>query len=260
MRVKAKVAVITGGAGGIGAATARALTREGARIVITDVGEEAGRAIAREVDGEFFRHDVSDEQQWQKIVDQVIASHGRIDVLVNAAGILGDIEKSGLATSLAEWRRVMSINLDGTFLGCRTCMPKMLERGSGSIVNISSIITGFATPTAVAYGASKAAVEQLSRSMAQLGGREGKRVRCNSVHPGLIKTRMTDDFISEASRLSNVTPEQTEEAVLAGILFGASGQPVDVANLIVFLASDDSSYITGSAFQVDGGWHIVNAG
>jgi len=261
MRVNGKVALITGGAGGIGAETARVLAREGAQVVIADLADDAGAEIAAEIRATYLRHDVSSEPQWQEVVGKVAARHGKIDVLVNAAGIEGDLKNAGLETSLAEWRRVMAVNLDGTFLGCRTVLPKMLEKGAGSIVNISSIVSFFATPTALSYGASKAAVEQLTRSIAQLGGADdGKRVRCNSVHPGVIKTRMTDNILSEFAKLSGVSPEQAEAAVNANILFKCRGQPSDVASLILFLASDESAYITGSAFQVDGGWHLVSAG
>lgn len=261
MRVDGKVAVVTGGAGGIGAETARLLVREGATVAITDISERSGQAIAREIGAEFFQHDVSDEAQWQTIVDRVVAAHGKLDVLVNAAGIEGDLSKGGgLDTSLAEWRRVLSINLDGTFLGCRICMPKMLDRGTGSIINIASIVSGFATPTALAYGAGKAAVAQLTRSFAIHGAANGKRVRCNSIHPGIIKTRMTDNIITEFSRMMNVSPQQGEAAILSDVPFKERGTTADVANLILFLAADESAYVTGSEFQVDGGWHVVNAG
>lgn len=261
MRVSGKVAVITGGAGGIGAETGRVLAREGAHVVITDVSEETGWALASQLGCQFVRHDVSDEKQWQTLIDNVMGEHGKIDVLVNAAGIEGDLANAGgLNTSLAEWRRVLSINLDGTFLGCRICLPRMLERETGSIVNIASIVSYFATPTALAYGASKAAVQQLTRSIAWIGGSNGKRVRCNSVHPGIIRSRMTDNIINELGKLSGVSAEKAEAMLVGGVPFGVRGVPADVANLILYLASDESSYTTGSAFQVDGGWHIVNAG
>jgi 3(or 17)beta-hydroxysteroid dehydrogenase len=260
MRVEGKVAVVTGGAGGIGAETARVLVREGAKVVIADVVEPAGQALAREIGAKFHKHDVTDEKQWQALVGGVIATHGQIDVLVNAAGIEGDLSKGGFDVPLAEWRRVLAINLDGTFLGCRTCLPKMLARGTGSIVNIASIVSGFATPTALAYGASKAAVAQLTRSFAMHGAANDKRVRCNSVHPGVIKTRMTDNIITEFGKMQNLSPEQSETAIMSVVPFKVRGTPADVANLILFLASDESAYVTGSEFQVDGGWHVINAG
>lgn len=261
MRLAEKVVIITGGAGGIGAETARVMVREGANVVVTDIAEQAGNDLAAEVGGSFYRHDVSDEVQWQVIIDKVMGDHGRIDVLVNAAGIEGNLAQAGgLATTLEEWRRVMSINLDGTFLGCRTVMPEMLERGSGSIVNLSSIVSFMATPTAMAYGASKAGVQQLTRSLAWIGAKDGKRVRCNSVHPGIIKTRMTDEIIAAMGKLTNVSSADSEKMLVSGVPFGARGKPIDVANLLLFLASDESTYVTGSEFQADGGWHMVSAG
>lgn len=146
MRVDGKVAVVTGGSGGIGAETARTLAREGAKVVIADVVEPAGQATAREIGAKFYKLDVTNEQQWQALIGDVVTTHGKIDVLVNAAGIEGDLSKGGLDIPLAEWRRVLAINLDGTFLGCRTCLPKMLARGTGSIVNIASIVSGCPMP------------------------------------------------------------------------------------------------------------------
>ncbi len=261
MRLKGKIAIVTGGAGGLGGATAKLMAGEGATVVITDVSEAAGQALAAELGGSFVRHDVSSEDDWATITDQVVSRHGRIDVLVNAAGIEGDLSAAGgLSTTYAEWRRVLSINLDGTFLGCRAVAARMLERGAGSIVNISSIVSVMATPTALAYGASKAGVEQLTRSIATIGAKDGARVRCNSVHPGVIKTRMTDNIIAEFAKLGQTTPERAEAAIVQAVPFGVRGLPLDVANLVTFLASDEAGYITGSAFQVDGGWHMVSAG
>lgn len=262
MRLAEKVVIITGGAGGLGSEASRLMAKEGAKVVVTDVAEKAGNALAIEIGGKFYKHDVSSEEQWQAIVRGAIDHYGRVDALINAAGIEGDLAKfSGLATTLEEWRRVMSINLDGTFLGCRTVMPSMLETGRGSIVNISSIVSFMATPTAMAYGASKAGVQQLTRSLAWIGAQNGKRVRCNSVHPGIIKTRMTDDIISALGKLNNILPEEAEKMLVSHVPFGVRGRPVDIANLVVFLASDDeSAYITGSEFQADGGWHMVSAG
>jgi 3(or 17)beta-hydroxysteroid dehydrogenase len=261
MRVAGKVVIISGGAGGIGAETASMLIREGATVVITDVSDHVGAETAKKIGAQFLHHDVAIESQWTDIVTSVLAQHGKVDVLVNAAGIEGDpASDGGLNTTLAEWRRVMSINLDGTFLGCRAVLPRMLEKGTGSIVNISSVVAYFATPATLSYGASKAGVQQLSRSMAQLGGSSGKRVRCNSVHPGIIRTRMTDSIINNLATRSNVSMEEAEAMILGGVLFGARGTPKDVTHLILYLASDESSFITGSEFQVDGGWHIVAAG
>lgn len=260
MTLNNKVALITGAGGGIGSATARAFAAAGAKLVLTDISAAPIAALAQETGGIAHQHDVSDEGRWTEVIAQTLAAHGGIDILVNTAGIEGNLRESGLDTSLGEWRNVMATNLDGTFLGCRGVLPTMLEQKSGSIINLSSIVAFMGTPTALAYGASKAAVEQLSRSIALLGATNGAKVRCNSVHPGVIKTRMTDAIFSEFAANTGSSAEEVETTLCANIPFGARGVPVDVAELILFLASDAARYVTGSAFKVDGGWSVTSAG
>jgi 3(or 17)beta-hydroxysteroid dehydrogenase len=179
-------------------------------------------------------------------------------VLVNAAGIEGDmVHGSPESTSLAEWRRVMAVNLDGTFLGCREALPVMKRKGAGSIINISSTVAYIATPNSTAYGASKAGVMQLTKSVALHGSLDGHRVRCNSVHPGIIATRMIESISAQLAQFNNVAVEAVNQASLARIPFGEAGRPEDVAELILFLASDESRYITGSEFSIDGGWRLM---
>lgn len=257
--MKGKVAIVTGASGGLGGATARHLAARGALVVATDLAEAAGEALAREIGGRFVCHDVADEGHWQKVA-AAAAALGPVSILVNAAGIEGDLDQGGLATDLAGWRKVMSINCDGTFLGCRTIMPLMIEAGSGAIVNISSIVSFMGTPSGLAYGASKAAVEQLTRSLAIIGAADGKRVRCNSVHPGVIRTRMTDSIIATFAGMQGVDEAAAEAIVCSAVPFGVRGEPCDVASLIGFLASDAASYVTGAAFRVDGGWSVTSAG
>ncbi len=257
-RVQDKVAVITGGAGGIGAAVARMLAKEGAKVAVLDVAD--GDALAREIGGKFHMLDVTDEGQWADAIGTIDRKMGRIDVLVNAAGIEGDLQAgSPETTSLAEWRRVHAINLDGTFLGCRTVLPIMKRQKAGSIVNISSIVSYFGSPNAVAYSTSKGGVQTFTKSVARYGARDGNRIRCNSVHPGVIRTRMIKNIWAETARLTNRTPEEAERLSLRMVPFGTLGEPEDVAWLILYLASDESRYVTGSEFQVDGGWHLVEA-
>jgi 3(or 17)beta-hydroxysteroid dehydrogenase len=259
-RLQAKVALVTGGAGGIGEATARLFAAEGARVVIADVAEEQGRALARGIGGEFLRLDVTDEQQWADVVRGIDEHQGGPHVLVNAAGIEGNLEAgTPESTSYAEWRRVHAVNLDGTFLGCRAVLPVMKRLGAGSIVNISSIVAYFGSPLSVSYGSSKAAVQQLTKSVALHGSRDGKRVRCNSVHPGVIRTRMLRDIYATIARNLGISPKDAERANLRAVPFGEVGEPRDVAYLNLYLASDESRYVTGSEFQVDGGWHLVDA-
>ena len=250
-RLEGKLAIVTGAAGGLGGAIARRFANEGARVLATD--------ISGGCDGSwrFVLHDVTDERAWHRILD---AAEGVPDILVNAAGIEGDLAQGGLATSLAEWRRVIGVNLDGTFLGARTLMPSMIERGTGAIVNLSSIVSVMGTPSGLAYGASKAGVEQLTRSLALIGAAGGKRVRANSIHPGVIRTRMTDDIIATFARAQNISDEEAEAAINAGVPFGERGVPNDIAACALYLASDDGAYVTGAMFKVDGGWSVVGAG
>ncbi len=259
-RVQGKVALVTGGAGGLGAATVRMLAREGARVAVCDLADEAGEALAKEVGGDYHRLDVSSEAAWKSVVETVVAKHGAIDVLVNLAGIEGDISASSPeTTSLAEWRKVMAVNLDGTFLGCREILPVMKRKGAGSIVNVSSIVSTFATPQTTAYGASKAAVAQLTKTLAIWGAKDGNRIRANSVHPGIIKTRMVDSIFDGFTKLFNTSREALEETSAQSIPLGAFGEPDDVAYLILYLASDESRYVTGSEMMIDGGWRLTDA-
>jgi 3(or 17)beta-hydroxysteroid dehydrogenase len=257
-RVQHKVALVTGASGGIGAATVRALHREGARVVAADVSAAAGEKLAAELGCTFCKLDVTHEEDWKRAVADVVAQHGSLDVLVNAAGIEGDmVHGTPESTSLAEWRRVMAVNLDGTFLGCREALPAMKHKGAGSIINISSTVAYIATPNSTAYGASKAGVMQLTKSIALHGSLDGHRVRCNSIHPGIIATRMIDSISAQLAQFNNVAIEAVNQASLARIPFGEAGRPEDVAELILFLASDESRYITGSEFSIDGGWRLM---
>ncbi len=257
-RAQDKIALVTGASGGIGAATVRALHREGARVVAADVTTAAGEKLAADLGCTFCKLDVTREEDWKRAVADIIARHGSLDVLVNAAGIEGDmVHGSPESTSLAEWRRVMAVNLDGTFLGCREALPVMKRKGAGSIVNISSTVAYIATPNSTAYGASKAGVMQLTKSVALHGSLDGHRVRCNSIHPGIIATRMIDSISAQLAQFNNVAVEAVNQASLARIPFGEAGRPEDVADLILFLASDESRYITGSEFSIDGGWRLM---
>ena len=259
-RLSGKLALVTGGAGGIGEATARLFKEEGAEVILADVAEAQGANLARGMGAEFERLDVTDEDRWTQLVRLIEERHGRISILVNAAGIEGNLEAgSPESTSYAEWRRVHAINLDGTFLGCRAVLPIMRRLGTGSIINISSIVAYFGSPLSVAYGSSKAAVQQLTKSVALHGSRDGKQVRCNSVHPGVIRTRMLRDIYTAIARNAGVTPEEAEKINLRAVPLAAVGEPRDVAYLNLYLASDESRYVTGSEFQVDGGWHLVDA-
>lgn len=255
-RFAGKTALVTGGARGLGAATARRIAEEGGHAVIADLAGAGGDALAAQIGGTAVTLDVTDEAAWAAAVASVLQRRGRIDVLVNAAGIVGDVVEGTLeATTLAEWRRVISVNLDGTFLGCRAVIGPMKSAGGGAIVNVASLGSYYPTVQSVAYGASKGAVMQLTKSVALEGSQGGAKVRCNSVHPGMIATAMLDSIIEQmASRGGDA--RAIAEAGVSNIPLGGAGKPEDVAALIAFLASDEASYITGSEYVIDGGWKL----
>lgn len=250
------VALITGGARGLGAATARRIASEGGHVVVGDFPGVGGEDLAREIDGTFVALDVTSEDAWRDVVRGILDRSSRIDILVNAAGIEGNVVEGTLeATTLAEWRRVLSVNLDGTFLGCRTVMAPMKQAGRGAIVNVSSLGSYYPTVQSVAYGASKGAVTQLTKSVALEGAQDGRKIRCNSVHPGMIATRMLDSIISQLGARGGAA-STVAQAGASNIPLGDAGRPEDVANLIAFLASDEAAYVTGSEYVVDGGWKL----
>ena len=259
-RFKDKIAIVTGGAGGLGTAIVRRMAEAGGTVVVADLDDAAGRKLAGEVGGHYERLDVTQEAQWASVVAAVDAKYGRVDVLVNAAGIEGDIlHGSPETTTLEEWRKVLAVNLDGTFLGCKHVLPVMRRAGKGSIVNISSMASYLGTPASSAYGASKAGVQQLSKTVAIFGSRDGMKIRCNSVHPGVIRTRMLNNIYEKIGQMANMSAQETEAASLRSVPLGEVGEPDDVAYLILYLACDEAKYVTGSEFMVDGGWHLVDA-
>ncbi len=245
-RLDGKVALITGGARGQGAEEGRLFAAEGATVVLTDVLDDEGTATAAGIEGASYRHlDVRSESEWEAVIDAVVAEHGRLDVLVNNAGI--DLVRKLDATTLEEFERVVSINLTGTFLGMRTAARAMTKAGNGgSIVNISSVAGLQAVANHGAYSSTKFAVTGLTRTAALEWGRHG--IRVNSVHPGLIETPMTADLRAFTDATVRAKAERN-------IPLGRMGQSADIANMVLFLASDDSSYCTGQAFVVDGGVH-----
>jgi 3(or 17)beta-hydroxysteroid dehydrogenase len=253
MTVAGKIALITGGAGGIGAATALTMSENGATVVVAD--RAPGEDVARRVKGRFVALDVTDEGRWAEVVNEVVTEYGAIDILVNAAGIEGNVLDSSPLCSYAEWKRVLGVNLDGTFLGCRVVLPTMLARNTGSIINISSLAHYVGLPVTVPYAVSKSGVWNLSRAVAAYAAQQGTKVRCNSVHPGMIDTRMLSQIGTSIRKLKGIE-EPADGRPPSFIPFGTLGTPEEVAHLITFLASDAASYITGSEIRVDGGWGL----
>ena len=236
-RLTGKVAIITGGARGQGAAEAELFRDEGATVVITDVLDEDGGKTAAQLDVEFLHHDVSSVDNWEAVVADVVAHHGRIDVLINNAGILRGARL--VNTSDEIWNETVAINQTGVFLGMRSVAPQMISQNSGSIVNLSSVAGLEATFASMAYGATKWAVRGMTKIAALELGRNN--IRVNSIHPGLINTEMTSEF--------------DKEKMVRGIPLGREAEASEVAAVALFLASEESSYCTGQEFTVDGGMH-----
>jgi 3alpha(or 20beta)-hydroxysteroid dehydrogenase len=245
-RLDGKVALITGGARGQGAEEGRLFTAEGATVVLTDVLDDEGERTAGKIDNAEYLHlDVRSEEEWNVVVADVVDRHGRIDVLVNNAGI--DLIKKLEATSLEEWERIISINQTGVFLGMKTVANSMIGQGNGgSIVNISSVAGLQGVYGHGAYVGTKFAVRGLTKVAAQEWGRHG--IRVNSVHPGLIETPMT-------SGIRAFTDDDVRKKAEKSIPLGRMGQAIDIANMVLFLASDESDYCTGQEYTVDGGVH-----
>lgn len=252
MRVKDKVAIVTGGAKGLGEATSKLLAKEGAKVVLTDLDEKAGHRVEQEIKAaggtaKFMRQDVADEKRWKEVVDDTVKLFGRLDILVNNAGV----GHSGSAEdeTLEKWRFLQSINLDAVFLGTREAIRVMKEHKSGSIVNLSSIEGLVGDPTLAAYNASKGGVRLFTKSAALHCAKSGYGIRVNSVHPGYIWTPMVEE---SAKQDGNVEERRAQLTALHPI--GKLGVPEDIAYGILYLASDEAGFVTGTELVIDGGY------
>ena len=247
-RLVGKAAFVTGAASGIGRAIALRFAAEGARVALADIDATGGRAVAAEIGAAalFLAHDVTAEADWIANLERAAAAFGRLDILVNNAGIgpAGTIEK----TSLEDWRRVHAVNLDGIFLGCKHGIAHLRAAGGGAIVNMSSVAGLMGTPTLVAYGSSKGAVRQLTKSVALHCAARRDAIRCNSIHPVFAATPMVEKMIA-ASKAPNATRRALEDQVPLGRLAEAE----EVAALALYLASDEARFVTGGEFVIDGG-------
>jgi len=235
-RLTNKVVLVTGAAGAIGSAIAEAIVQAGGIAIATDLAGSAGIDHAL---------DVTAEEDWLRVVGEIGRAAGRLDGLVNAAGIavLGTVED----TELAAWRKVMAVNLDGTFLGCKHALA-LMKRDGGSIVNISSVSGLVGGYNFAAYNASKGGVRLLSKSVALHGARLEPKVRCNSVHPAFIEGPMADAIIAATSDPARARTRMTRDVPL-----GRFGRPAEVADMCVYLLSDESAFVTGAEFVIDGG-------
>jgi NAD(P)-dependent dehydrogenase (short-subunit alcohol dehydrogenase family) len=246
-RVAGKVALVTGAASGLGAETARRLAAEGAHVMLTDrdpAGADVAAAIGESAD--FALHDVTSEADWAAAVARTVDRFGKLSILVNNAGVAGGSLEL-LTHSLEDWRRVLSINLDGVFLGLRHCGPVMAVGGGGSVINLSSILGKVGLPGAAAYCASKGGVLLLTKAAALEWAPLG--IRVNSVHPGFIDTPMVSDALHAAEN-----GNEMRDMLIAAHPMGRFGIPREIADAVVFLASDESSFMTGAELVVDGGY------
>jgi len=253
-RVAGKQALITGAAGGLGEAMAWMLAREGAKVAVTDVNLQGVRTLADAINAEVpgstfaFRHDVTDEAEWISVIDQAVAAMGGLSILVNNAGIGGDL-KFVETDTLENWRRVQAVNIESIMLGCKHAMPHLRTSAPSSIVNISSVAGLAAAPGMGAYNATKAAVWMYSKTIALEAAKGDWNVRCNSVHPVFIKTAILDPFIAMAGG----DEAKAHERLSRGIPLKRIGEPDDVAYCVLYLAADESKFVTGAEFKIDGG-------
>lgn len=243
-RVEGKVALVTGAASGMGRADAILLAAEGARVVVADMNETDGRAVADAI-GEravFMRLNVTDEDNWKSVIAATVERFGRLDILVNNAGIiaLGNI----VDTTLESWRLVNSVNSDGVFLGCKHAIPVMAKSGGGSIINMSSVAAIHGQSFVAAYTASKGAVRALTKNIAMYCKEQKNRIRCNSIHPDGVKTPM----VVKVAMGKDVATAADIEAIGK---FGNMCEPEDIANLVLYLASDESRFVNGAEMLID---------
>lgn len=257
-RVQGLQALVTGAAQGLGLACAQRLAEEGATVVLTDLNEERGRAAAAALGATFLKQDVADEEHWQTLARH-LESNG-LHILVNNAGIEGDISaaKDPEHALLDDWNRIFAVNTAGVFLACKHMIPILAASGGGSIVNFSSVASLVPTPFLMAYGAAKAAVEHLTRSVALHCAERGYAVRCNSVHPGQIMTPMLEGLFARQGQALGTSAEAVAAEFVRSIPMGCYQEPHDIANLVLFLASAESRYVTGQAIACDGGFTLTH--
>ncbi len=253
-RLDGKVAIVTGASKGLGEADARIFAREGATVVLTDVDAENGERVAAEIGGaaRFHRQDVRDEEGWRKLIKQTVDDFGGLHILVNNAGVVeaGTIETQ----TYDEYRFIMAVSADGTFFGCKYALPAMKASGGGSIVNMASIASVQGEPYVAAYCAAKGAVEALTRSVAVHCAKNKYNIRCNSVHPSGIVTPMVISMGEKMQKAGLVPLDERNEAAGVSVL----GDPIDIANTVLFLASDESRFINGAQIRVDNTMSVVS--
>ncbi|MDP3750050.1 MAG: glucose 1-dehydrogenase [Phenylobacterium sp.] len=261
-RVEDKVALITGGASGIGRGCAERLAEEGATVVVTDLQDKMGADVVAAIiagggKADYLHHDVTAEQAWIDVIAAIKARHGRLDILVNNAGI--GISGSVLEMALADFQRQTAINLDGVFLGVKHAIPLMRQGGGGSIINMSSVAGLKGSAILAGYCATKGGVRLFTKAVAMECANAKDGVRVNSVHPGIIETPIWDSIMGTGEPGDNARPARPVvlDAMSAeGVPLGVKGYPLDIANGVLWLASDESRYVTGAEIVIDGGLSV----
>ncbi|CAH0991015.1 Cyclopentanol dehydrogenase [Sinobacterium norvegicum] len=253
-RLNHKIVLVTGAARGIGQAIAELFCQEGAVVILSDINDELGKNVTAAITGqaEYQHLDVSKAEHWARVSDHIKQTYGRLDVLVNNAGITGFLEATGPHDpenlDMESWHQVHRVNTDGTALGCKTAIALMKKSTAASIVNLSSRSGIVGIPGAAAYAASKAAIRNHSKTVALYCAEQGYPIRCNSIHPGAILTPMWDAMLGEGE-----AREQAIKGIARDVPLNTMGEPIDVAYAALYLASDESKYVTGIELNIDGG-------
>ena len=248
-RLDNKVAIITGGAMGLGAADSTLFAKEGAKVILTDVASDEGQKIADEIGATFLQQDVTDEERWKEVIAETVNLHGKLDILVNNAGIVevGDPENQ----TTAEYRKTMAVHMDSTFFGCKYSIPVMAETGGGSIVNMCSIASVQGESYVAAYCAAKGAIEAYTRAVAVHCGLKKNGVRCNSIHPSGIATPMVASVPDKMNAKFGASPNQDAPV-------SKTGEPIDIAYAALYLASDESKFMNGAQLRVDNAMSVAS--
>ena len=248
-RLENKVAIVTGGAMGLGAADSTLFAKEGAKVILTDVASDKGQKLAEEIGATFMQQDVTDEERWKEVIAETIKLHGRLDILVNNAGIVevGDPENQ----TTEEYRKTMAVHMDSTFFGCKYSIPVMAETGGGSIVNMCSIASVQGESYVAAYCAAKGAIEAYTRAVAVHCGIKKNGVRCNSIHPSGIITPMVESVPEKMEAKFGGAPNQDAPS-------SKQGEPIDIAYAALYLASDESKFMKGAQLRVDNAMSVAS--
>ena len=248
-RLENKVAIVTGGAMGLGAADSTLFAKEGAKVILTDVASDKGQKLAEEIGATFMQQDVTDEERWKEVIAETIKLHGKLDILVNNAGIVevGDPENQ----TTEEYRKTMAVHMDSTFFGCKYSIPVMAETGGGSIVNMCSIASVQGESYVAAYCAAKGAIEAYTRAVAVHCGIKKNGVRCNSIHPSGIITPMVESVPEKMEAKFGGAPNQDAPS-------SKQGEPIDIAYAALYLASDESKFMNGAQLRVDNAMSVAS--